>query len=107
VKPDHLEYLIEIKEAKESFVESADHSACRACERPDSLGVTWTIYLLARCTGGCGCRILIDHLDTVHDSTGSGDWEGTYTTPAEIGDPALRRYAVALLSGVQPAAEAA
>ncbi|WP_329431340.1 hypothetical protein OG339_48075 (plasmid) [Streptosporangium sp. NBC_01495] len=103
MKPD--KYLIEIKEGTPSL-SSSEYSTCRTCHTCRSPGgryeVTWTILLLARCSGGCGCRLLISHLAAVHDSSGIGDWAGTYTTPAEIDDPALRRYAEALLMEVQP-----
>ncbi|PZG19924.1 hypothetical protein [Nonomuraea aridisoli] len=95
------EYLFKIVEGLDTQYAEDGHSDCRRCltSRDRDYQATWTIRLLARCSGGCGCVVQLDHISAVHDSTGVGDWEGTYSHPAEIGDPALRRYAEALLAG--------
>ncbi|MEV5561170.1 hypothetical protein AB0L44_46690 [Nonomuraea wenchangensis] len=96
-----VDYQIKITEGIDTQQAEDGHSDCRKC-LPGPCGVqpTWTIRLLARCPGGCGCVVQLDHLSAVHDSTGSLDWAGTYAHPGEIGDAALRRYAEALLAGL-------
>ncbi|SPL98648.1 unnamed protein product [[Actinomadura] parvosata subsp. kistnae] len=42
--------------------------------------------------------MLLDHADAVHDSSRGGDWTGRYDTIDQIGDPALRQHAQALLA---------
>ncbi|HEX4815837.1 MAG TPA: hypothetical protein VFV66_24085 [Nonomuraea sp.] len=97
-------FLLKIVEGLDSQHAQDGHSECRTClpSRENGYQPTWTIRLLIRCSGGCGCIIQLDHVSVVHDSSGTGDWEGNYTSPADIGDPALRRYAEALLAGHPP-----
>ncbi|MGP3920566.1 hypothetical protein [Nonomuraea sp. 10N515B] len=98
------DYLLEIVEGLDTQHAQDGHSDCRKClpSREGGYQPTWTIRLLTRCPGGCGCVIQLDHIGAVHDSSGAGDWEGTYTSPSQIVDPALRRYAEALLAGNPP-----
>ncbi|MDP4510297.1 hypothetical protein [Nonomuraea turcica] len=95
------EYLLKIVERLDTQHAEDGHTDCRKClPNPDSgHQPTWTIHRLARCSGGCGCVVQLDHIGAVHDSSGAGDWAGTYTSPSQIGDPALRRFAEALLAG--------
>uniref|UniRef100_UPI003F490E05 hypothetical protein n=1 Tax=Nonomuraea sp. CA-252377 TaxID=3240003 RepID=UPI003F490E05 len=93
-------YFFQIKESAQNFADTGHDPGCRACTRGnDESRATWTVCLLQPCDGGCGCLMLLNHADAVHDSSRAGDWTGRYDSIEQIADPALRQHAQALLAG--------
>jgi hypothetical protein len=93
-------YFFQIKESGQSFARDGHHTDCRACTSGDTASqASWIIYLLQPCSGECDCVMLLNHADAVHDSSRAGDWAGRYDSADQIGDPALRLHAEALLAG--------